>query len=463
MAYLIFEDEGKKKKLTIKRDFIFIGQGEGNNLRLSGPEVSKQHCQLLRVDEGFRVLDLGSESGTFVNGEKVQQKDLQEGDVIRIGHIELKVMDVGLPAEAAPIQKPSTPARKPGRTAGRGARRSAGRAASREPEPLKIKAEYAAASEKGGDRIVRRQLRKGSKIPGWVQAVIAFWALVVVVLVVFWVIKQTKPSPYEGQYSKAQDYIRANQPDLAMLALEQIPREDYHWGEMAYELLDELIKEKAHGEGAQDTKRAFEYCENNVKLYINKYIDAPENKPGWARAIRRDYAPDRKCYIRAAILHRIDTYIERFPEGRQISEVKNLRRKYLKEVDLDAAPTYRDVEIEAECELNLNGFGSAYQLMAGWLKKYPETKFKFRIDDMMDAIWGQMNNEWEKWKTVTIEREKKQNYLNANKIYHRFIDLCQGYDDPKAVKLIAYWKSKMEANDKALEDMVGVKRRTEVK
>ena len=462
MAYLIFEEEGRKKKLTLKRDFIFIGRGEGSHLRIKDPKASDRHCQILRVEDGWRVLDLGSEGGTFVNGERVEQKGLSEGDVIRVGDTEFTVHEVGAPAAAAaPEEAEARPVvvSHPG-GAGRVARRRTGSRGGRR-EPLRIKKEFAEASERGGERLVRKKLRKGTGMPGWAQAVIAFWGVVIVILVALWVVKQSKPSPYSDQYAKAQDYIRQNQPFLAIKTLEQIPPEDPQWGKMARELHDRLAAEQEEGRASQDVKRAMEYYENNIMLYIHKYIDAPEKKPSWARKIQLEYAPDRKSYIRALILHRIDTYLKRFPDGADADKVKKLRRKYAKEVDLNKTPNYRDIEIEAECELNLNGFGPAWRLVDGYLKKYPDTQFKGRIQDMEDRIWHQLQIEWDTWKESAKQREAAGNPHMANKIYHRFLNLCEGYGDPRAKELLDFWKKRVEENDALIEKKAGLKLRTE--
>lgn len=462
MAYLIFEEEGRKKKLTLKRDFIFIGSGEGSHLRIKDPGAAARHCQILRVEEGWRVLDLGSEGGTFVNGTRVEQEELAEGDVIQVGSTAFKIHEVGAPRAAGEeaAERPVVVVQPPG-GAGRTVRRRPGGGRRRRKEPIRIKKEYAQASEKGGERIVRKKLRKGTGMPGWAQAVLAFWGAVVVILVVLYVVKHAKPSPYSDQYALAQDYIRQNQPFLAIKALEQIPPEDPQWGQMARELHDRLVAEQEAAETSQDVKRAMEYYENNIMLYLHKYIDAPEDKPSWARKIRRDYAPDRKCYIRALILRRIDTYLKRFPNGADAAKVRALRKKYVKEVDLQKTPNYRDIEIEAECELNLNGFGAAWKLVDGYLKKYPDTQFKRRIQDMKDRIRLKLDSEWNTWKGPAKQREEAGNPHMANKIYHRFLSLCEGYGDPRAKDLLAFWKQRVAENDALIRKKAGVEYRTE--
>jgi eukaryotic-like serine/threonine-protein kinase len=69
-----------------------IGRQVG--LQVSLPDdgyLSRAHC-LIEVNLPLaRVVDLGSKSGTFVNGQRVRQKDLRDGDEIRAGSTTLKV------------------------------------------------------------------------------------------------------------------------------------------------------------------------------------------------------------------------------------------------------------------------------------------------------------------------------------------------------------------------------------
>jgi len=69
---------------------LFIGRGEGASPRLADPHVSRSHCRL-EVDAGkYRLTDLGSRTGTFVNDQQVPWHDLKPGDEIRIGSTRLR-------------------------------------------------------------------------------------------------------------------------------------------------------------------------------------------------------------------------------------------------------------------------------------------------------------------------------------------------------------------------------------
>ena len=62
-----------------------IGRDAGNPVQLSQPEVSKQHAFLQRTSNGWCVRDLNSRNGLFVNGSKVSEAVLKDGDRLTVG------------------------------------------------------------------------------------------------------------------------------------------------------------------------------------------------------------------------------------------------------------------------------------------------------------------------------------------------------------------------------------------
>jgi len=53
-----------------------IGRNRGSDIRLADPTVSRDHCVLLRREEGWMITDTNSKSGTFVNGRQVTKRQL---------------------------------------------------------------------------------------------------------------------------------------------------------------------------------------------------------------------------------------------------------------------------------------------------------------------------------------------------------------------------------------------------
>ncbi len=70
---------------------FLIGRGEGCHFRPQSHLVSRNHCAILVQEASVAIEDSGSTNGTFVNGEKVQQQELKNGDRIKVGMFELEV------------------------------------------------------------------------------------------------------------------------------------------------------------------------------------------------------------------------------------------------------------------------------------------------------------------------------------------------------------------------------------
>ena len=94
------EVQGPDSSLTIKLEGrpLHIGRGLAADLRLDDSSVSRRHAILVPRPRGARILDDRSSNGTFVNGRRVQQSELRNGDVIVLGRAVLRYMELGEPA-----------------------------------------------------------------------------------------------------------------------------------------------------------------------------------------------------------------------------------------------------------------------------------------------------------------------------------------------------------------------------
>ena len=61
---------------------VRIGRDPSNSLTISDLSLSRRHCVLNREDGGYKLRDLESRNGTFVNGGVVSEKRLNHGDQI---------------------------------------------------------------------------------------------------------------------------------------------------------------------------------------------------------------------------------------------------------------------------------------------------------------------------------------------------------------------------------------------
>lgn len=90
------EVQGSNETLLIPlgNGVTHIGRGLAADLHLDEDSVSRRHAILVYSRAGVRVLDDRSSNGTFVNGRRVVQADLQNGDVLVLGRVVLRYLEV---------------------------------------------------------------------------------------------------------------------------------------------------------------------------------------------------------------------------------------------------------------------------------------------------------------------------------------------------------------------------------
>lgn len=71
-------------------------------LRLPGRSMSSTHAKLVRTTQGFRLEDLCSTNGSFVNGKRTQAAQLKDGDLLKLGHT-LMIYREALPTPAGTV------------------------------------------------------------------------------------------------------------------------------------------------------------------------------------------------------------------------------------------------------------------------------------------------------------------------------------------------------------------------
>ena len=64
---------------------LLIGRAGEADVWLDEEGVSRKHARVVRSDKAAQLLDLSSRNGTWVNGSRIAQADLKEGDLVQIG------------------------------------------------------------------------------------------------------------------------------------------------------------------------------------------------------------------------------------------------------------------------------------------------------------------------------------------------------------------------------------------
>jgi pSer/pThr/pTyr-binding forkhead associated (FHA) protein len=72
----------------VHEDLVTIGRLPDNSLPLEDASVSSHHAQLKHEGGEYKLVDLDSTNGTFVNDQQITTVTLRNGDAIRFGKIE---------------------------------------------------------------------------------------------------------------------------------------------------------------------------------------------------------------------------------------------------------------------------------------------------------------------------------------------------------------------------------------
>jgi hypothetical protein len=80
-----------------------LGRDPNCDIVLNDTKCSRRHATVEDGPEGLVIRDAGSANGTYVNGRRVEQAQLQPGDVIRLGDVSLKLLvEIGNTLVVAP-------------------------------------------------------------------------------------------------------------------------------------------------------------------------------------------------------------------------------------------------------------------------------------------------------------------------------------------------------------------------
>ena len=95
MPKLIISERGKKSEQVHQclEELISIGRMNENIIELPSRGVSRQHANVIRQDENFFLMDLGSGNGTLLNGTKIRPEEkhlLRNNDLISIDAYDLR-------------------------------------------------------------------------------------------------------------------------------------------------------------------------------------------------------------------------------------------------------------------------------------------------------------------------------------------------------------------------------------
>ena len=78
------------QRFTLGEHLVSIGRRPECNIVLGDPKVSREHAEIRPQGDGYVVVDLGSTNGTLVNGVRITERVLRDGDEMRFGSTQIR-------------------------------------------------------------------------------------------------------------------------------------------------------------------------------------------------------------------------------------------------------------------------------------------------------------------------------------------------------------------------------------
>ena len=99
---IIMSKDRSARQVYISGRMTTIGRNPTNSLVVDRDRVSRKHAFIDWDGDQYTIVDIGSRNGTFVNGMRVAQRLLRNGDTITVGDCDLRFLcDAQTAAEKA--------------------------------------------------------------------------------------------------------------------------------------------------------------------------------------------------------------------------------------------------------------------------------------------------------------------------------------------------------------------------
>ncbi len=90
---LRFKDKILKQIETDKSE-ITIGRSNNNDIQIDNLAVSKEHAKIIKLPDGYGLVDLDSTNGTLLNDKDIKKAKLAPQDTLTIGKHTLQIRSI---------------------------------------------------------------------------------------------------------------------------------------------------------------------------------------------------------------------------------------------------------------------------------------------------------------------------------------------------------------------------------
>lgn len=87
--FVVVQGSKSGARYALDSDVVAVGRHPDSDIFFDDVTVSRRHAEVIRNGTQFRVRDVGSLNGTYVNRELISEQVLEEGDELQVGKFKL--------------------------------------------------------------------------------------------------------------------------------------------------------------------------------------------------------------------------------------------------------------------------------------------------------------------------------------------------------------------------------------
>src|SRR5438094_3836393 len=93
--FIVKGPSGVEKAYPMRAITVTVGRSDQCDIAVKDSSMSGRHAEISKINGEIRVRDMGSANGIWLNGERVDDVELYDGDVLRCGQTSIRVDVVG--------------------------------------------------------------------------------------------------------------------------------------------------------------------------------------------------------------------------------------------------------------------------------------------------------------------------------------------------------------------------------
>src|SRR5438067_175163 len=93
--FIVKGPSGLEKSYPMRQLAVTIGRSDQCDISVKDSSMSGRHAEISKANGDIKIRDLGSANGIYLNGERIEEAELYDGDVLRLGQTSIRIDVVG--------------------------------------------------------------------------------------------------------------------------------------------------------------------------------------------------------------------------------------------------------------------------------------------------------------------------------------------------------------------------------